>query len=89
MQGINLGGVKGFCEAKGLEIFYALTNEADVVISNFSAGVTKKLKIDFDTLKTINPKIITCSISGFGDTEVNRPAYDNLIQGYAGAMSIT
>ena len=40
-------------------------------------------------MKEVNPKIITCSISGFGDTELNRPAYDNLIQGYAGAMSIT
>ena len=40
-------------------------------------------------MKKVNPKIISCSISGFGDTEVNRPAYDNLIQGYAGAMSIT
>ena len=58
-------------------------------MDNFSQGVTKRLGIDHQSLKKVNPKIITCSISGFGDTEVNRPAYDNLIQGYAGAMSIT
>ena len=76
---------------KGLEIFYALTNEADVVISNFSAGVTKKLKIDFDTLKTINPKIITCTVSGFGETGPNfqRPAFDQIAQALGGGMSIT
>ena len=58
-------------------------------MDNFSQGVTQRLGIDHQSLKKVNPKIITCSISGFGDTELNRPAYDNLIQGYAGAMSIT
>ena len=74
---------------KGLKLFKELVSVADVVIDNFSQGVTKRLGIDHQTLKKVNSKIITCSISGFGDTEVNRPAYDNLIQGYAGAMSIT
>ena len=55
----------------GIEIFYELIKKADVVISNFSAGVTKKLKIDFDTLKKFNPKIITCTVSGFGETGPN------------------
>ena len=74
---------------KGLKLFKELAKVADVVVDNFSQGVTKRLGIDHQSLKEVNPKIITCSISGFGDTEVNRPAYDNLIQGYAGAMSIT
>ena len=73
----------------GLKLFKELVSVADVVVDNFSQGVTKRLGIDHENLKDVNPKIITCSISGFGDTEVNRPAYDNLIQGYAGAMSIT
>jgi len=76
---------------EGLEIFYALIKEADVVISNFSAGVTKKLKIDFETLKTINPKIITCTVSGFGETgpDFQRPAFDQIAQALGGGMSIT
>jgi crotonobetainyl-CoA:carnitine CoA-transferase CaiB-like acyl-CoA transferase len=76
---------------EGREIFYALIKEVDVVISNFSAGVTKKLKIDFDTLKTINPKIITCTVSGFGETGPNfkRPAFDQIAQALGGGMSIT
>ena len=74
---------------QGLKLFKELAEVADVVVDNFSQGVTKRLGIDHQSLKEVNPKIITCSISGFGDTEINRPAYDNLIQGYAGAMSIT
>lgn len=76
---------------KGIKVFYELVKKADVVISNFSAGVTKKLKIDFDTLKTINPKIITCTVSGFGETGPNfqRPAFDQIAQALGGGMSIT
>ena len=73
----------------GKELFLKLVNAADVVVDNFSQGVTKRLGIDHEQLAKENPKIITCSISGFGDTKINRPAYDNLIQGYGGAMSIT
>ena len=76
---------------KGIEIFYKLVSKADVVLSNFSAGVTKKLKIDFDALKVINPKIITCTVSGFGETGPNfqRPAFDQIAQALGGGMSIT
>ena len=73
----------------GLNIFYELVKRADVVIDNFSMGVTKRLKIDFESLKKYNSKIISCSISGFGETDLNRPAYDNIIQGYSGLMSVT
>ena len=75
----------------GLEIFYELVKSADVVLNNFSAGVVKKLKIDFETLNNINPKIITCSITGFGETgpHSSRPAYEQIVQAYSGGMSIT
>ena len=76
---------------KGLEVFYDLVRSADVVLNNFSAGVVSKLKIDFENLFSINPKIITCSITGFGETgpHSNRPAYDQIVQAYSGGMSIT
>ena len=76
---------------EGLKIFYRLVEQADVVLSNFSAGVTKKLKIDFDTLQKINPRIITCTVSGFGESGPNfqRPAFDQIAQALGGGMSIT
>lgn len=76
---------------EGLKIFYDLVKSADVVLNNFSAGVVKKLKIDFDSLKAFNPKIITCSITGFGETgpHSSRPAYDQIVQAYSGGMSVT
>jgi crotonobetainyl-CoA:carnitine CoA-transferase CaiB-like acyl-CoA transferase len=74
---------------EGKKLFLKLVEVADVVVDNFSQGVTKRLGIDHDSLAKVNSKIITCSISGFGDTEINRPAYDNIVQGYSGAMSIT
>jgi len=75
----------------GLHVFYQLIKKADVVLSNFSAGVTAKLKIDFKELKKINPKIITCTVSGFGESGPNyqRPAFDQIAQALGGGMSIT
>lgn len=76
---------------EGLTVFYDLVKKADVVLNNFSAGVVSKLKIDFDHLSKINPSIITCSITGFGESgpHSSRPAYDQIIQAYSGGMSIT
>ena len=76
---------------KGLDVFYDLVRSADIVLNNFSAGVVKKLQIDFEHLSKINPKIITCSITGFGETgpHSSRPAYDQIVQAYSGCMSIT
>lgn len=78
-------------DAQGLQVFYDLVKSTDVVLNNFSAGVVKKLKIDYDHLSKINPKIITCSITGFGETgkHSSRPAYDQIVQAYSGGMSIT
>lgn len=77
--------------AEGLKVFHDLVKKADVVLDNFSAGVPAKLKIDFEHLKEINPKIITCSVSGFGQDGPNfqRPAFDQVVQGIGGGMSIT
>lgn len=76
---------------EGREIFYELAAIADVVIDNFSVGVTKRLGIDHAALSRINPGIITCSVTGFGETgpDTQRPAFDQVVQGMGGGMSIT
>ncbi len=77
--------------AKGKEIFYGLAKSSDVVVDNFRPGVVKKLEVDYDTLKKINPGIICCSISGYGETGPlkDRPAFDLIIQARGGIMSYT
>ncbi len=76
---------------EGLNIFYDLVKEADIVISNFGAGVPERLKIDHHNLCKINPRIITCVVSGFGSDGPNhkRPAFDQVAQATGGGMSIT
>jgi len=75
----------------GLELFYGLVRHADVVMSNFGAGVLERLKINFARLSTVNPRVITCAISGFGETGPmpNRPAFDLVAQGMGGGMMLT
>ena len=75
----------------GLELLYGLVKESDVVINNFGAGVPKRLKIDHASLSQYNPRIITCSITGFGSSGPNhqRPAFDQVAQAVGGGMSIT
>ena len=76
---------------EGLQTFYDLVKASDVVINNFGAGVPQRLKIDHASLKTINPRIITCSVTGFGSWGSNykRPAFDQVAQATGGGMSIT
>jgi len=76
---------------KGLAVFYDLVRESDVVISNFGAGVPERLKIDYPTLRAINPRIITCTVTGFGSDGPGsrRPAFDQVAQATGGGMSIT
>ncbi|MDE0747984.1 MAG: CoA transferase [Porticoccaceae bacterium] len=76
---------------KGLRVFYRLIEKSDIVINNFGAGVPERLKIDYLTLKKINSRIITCSISGFGSDGPGsrRPAFDQVAQAMGGGMSIT
>lgn len=75
----------------GLGVFYDLVREADIVISNFGAGVPERLKIDYACLSEINPRIITCTVTGFGSDgpNPNRPAFDQVAQAMGGGMSIT
>jgi len=76
---------------EGRAVFYDLVRESDVVISNFGVGVPERLKIDYDTLKGINSRIITCTVTGFGSDGPNpkRPAFDQVAQATGGGMSIT
>ena len=76
---------------RGKKLFLQLTETADVLVENFRPGVMKRLKLDYDQIKKINKKIIFCSISGYGQTShwKDRPAYDQIIQGVSGLMSIT
>ena len=75
----------------GREIFHRLVKVSDVVIDNFRPGTMEQLAADHQTLCEINPRIITCSISGFGQTGPyrDRPAFDLALQAISGAMSIT
>src|SRR3546814_5005349 len=63
--------------AEGKAVFFDLVRKADVVFDNFSVGVTQRLGIDYPALSRINPRIITCSVTGFGQTgpETQRPAF--------------
>lgn len=76
---------------KGLHIFYRLVEKSDVVYDNFRPGVLQKLRIDYGHLKKINPRIISCSVSGYGQTGPfkDRPAFDLIIQARGGIMSYT
>jgi crotonobetainyl-CoA:carnitine CoA-transferase CaiB-like acyl-CoA transferase len=60
-----------------------------VVYDNFRPGVTKRLGIDYDTLKAINPRLISCSVSGYGQTGPykDRPSFDNIVQAMGGLLS--
>ena len=75
----------------GRGVFYDLVKQADVVFDNFGAGVTGRLQIDHASLARINPRIVTCSVTGFGETgpDINRPAFDQVVQAMGGGMSIT
>ena len=73
------------------EVVHRLVAGADVVLQNFRPGVTERLGFDYESLKAVAPKIVYCSISGFGQEGPGRgaPAYDGRIQATSGMMSIT
>lgn len=76
---------------EGQELIRKLVAESDVILENFKVGGLKRYGLDYDNLKQINPKLIYCSITGFGQDGpyANRPGYDFLIQAMGGLMSIT
>ncbi|SNY98770.1 CaiB/BaiF CoA transferase family protein [Halomonas sp. hl-4] len=78
-------------DERAREIFYRLAKDADVIVENYRTGVTKSLKIDYDTIKAINPGIIYCSISGYGQSGPysHRGGFDLVAQGMTGLMSMT
>ncbi len=80
-----------FKKEQAREIFYKLVSISDVVWDNFRPGILEKFKIDYESLKKINPKIISCSVTGFGlnSPYKDRPALDLLVQGMGGVMSFT
>lgn len=69
-----------------LDLFYNLAADADVLVESFSPGVTDRLKIDYATLAALNPKLIYCSITGYGDDtpDADRPGYDALVAARSG-----
>jgi crotonobetainyl-CoA:carnitine CoA-transferase CaiB-like acyl-CoA transferase len=75
----------------GKAVFLDLVRQADVVFDNFSVGVPARLGIDHAALSQVNPRIITCSVTGFGETgpQTHRPAFDQVVQAMGGGMSIT
>ncbi|HXH22721.1 MAG TPA: CoA transferase [Dehalococcoidia bacterium] len=75
----------------GRQVFYRLARDADVVVENMRADVKYRLRVDYETLRAINPRIIYGSISGFGQDGPysSRPGVDQIAQGMGGLMSIT
>ena len=76
---------------QGQVIIRKLAVESDVLIENFKVGGLKKYGLDYDSLKSLNPKLIYCSITGFGQTGpyAERAGYDFMIQAMGGLMSVT
>lgn len=80
-----------FSTPEGAEIVRKLVAGADVLIENFKLGGLKKYGLDYESLKKINPKLVYCSITGFGQDGPYAPraGYDFIVQGMSGLMSIT
>jgi len=77
-------------EKRGAEIFRKLVPTADVLVENFRPRVMERLGFSFQKLRELNPKLIYCAISGFGQTgpDAYKPAYDQIIQGLSGVMAV-
>ena len=71
------------------DLFYDLVRQADVVLDNYRFGVRKRLAIDYETLKAINPRIISCSINAYGDKgpRATLPGFDPLLQAEGGMQA--
>ena len=78
-------------DPEGVKIFKELARETDIVVENYRPGVKKRLGIDYESLRQINPRLIYGSISGFGQSGPyrDRPGVDQIAQGMGGLMSIT
>jgi len=80
-----------FRTPEGRQIVLDLIKDADILIENFKVGGLKKYGLDYDSLKEVNPRLIYCSVTGFGQDGpyATRAGYDFLLQGMSGLMSIT
>jgi CoA:oxalate CoA-transferase len=78
-------------KAEGAQLLCQLATHADVIVENFSAGTMERFNLGYERLRAANPRIILCSISGFGQTGpmASAPAYDIVAQALGGTMSIT
>ncbi|WP_054107301.1 CaiB/BaiF CoA-transferase family protein [Novosphingobium sp. AAP83] len=76
---------------EGQDIIRALVKDADVLIENFKVGDLKRFGLDYESLKAINPRLIYCSVTGFGQTGpmAALPGYDGLFQATGGMMAVT
>jgi CoA:oxalate CoA-transferase len=75
----------------GREVLYRLARDADVVLQNFRPGVGERLRIDYESMRAVNPKVVYCQASGFGleGPDAQRPALDPLAQARGGIMAMT
>lgn len=80
-----------FTQAEGRDVLLALIRQADVLVENYKVGGLKKYELDYASLSAMNPQLVYCSITGFGQSGpyAERPGYDALIQAMGGLMSIT
>ena len=80
-----------FIRSEGQKLVQALAAKSDVVIENFKVGGLAKYGLDYPSLRALNPGLVYCSITGFGQTGPysHKPGYDFMIQGIGGLMSIT
>ena len=78
-------------KAESREVIHALVKQADVLIENFRTGTAERLGVGYETLSAINPRLIYCSVSGYGRTgpEATRAGYDFAVQAEGGLMAIT
>ena len=76
--------------AEARAILRRLVREADVLVENFRPGVMARLGLSWESLRELNPRLVYCAISGFGQTgpDASKPAYDQIIQGLSGVMAI-
>lgn len=76
---------------EGIAALKTLVAQADVFLENFKPGVAKRLGLGFDALRSVNPKLVYCSVSAFGQDGPfsNRPSYDHIVQGMSGIMLTT
>ncbi|SAI65417.1 acyl-CoA transferase [Bordetella ansorpii] len=77
--------------AEGQELVRTLCRDADVVLENYKVGTLARLGLDYESLSEVNPRLVYCSVTGFGQTgpRAAEPAYDFLIQAMGGLMSVT